>query len=122
MSRGFNWGWGGLLSEGHRSRHQQFGYWAEMGFHGYALELHWVWSQELGGVYWKRERSTNPINQSILNRHIEMMRAENKDKTKRSPATAGRGEARGEVKEHDSSLLHVCQRLVFLSEETHQRR
>lgn len=27
-----------------------------MGFHGNALELHWIGGQKLRGVYWKRER------------------------------------------------------------------
>lgn len=40
----------------HRSRHQQFRDGTEMGFHGYALELHWIRGQEFWGVYWKRER------------------------------------------------------------------
>lgn len=40
----------------HRSRHQQFGDGAEVGFHGDALQLHWIWGQEFCGVYWVRER------------------------------------------------------------------
>lgn len=48
--------WKAYWVKPHWSRHQQFGDGAEVGFHGDALQLHWIWGQEFCGVYWEKER------------------------------------------------------------------